>query len=217
MPVLKLVDERTYGEYCPHTMRLPDAHNPSPILIGRIGETLNFSLLSRLVSRTHAKIEFIEGIWYLTDMKSMNGTAVDGIRLRPGIPSRMWIGCRVEFGPMKEERGTGIEYEMVGDNMPRGILKYGTYRQICRLLHQGQIRCQNVADYHWKLNLNIQEQVTANLVSATAVLCKASEAPRHRKKVDCWRFTKREVPLFHSLPAENQIYSDYRRLLQVWE
>ena len=39
------------------------------------------------VSRLHARLEFELGSWMLTDLESTNGTAVEGTRLAPGVPT----------------------------------------------------------------------------------------------------------------------------------
>ena len=38
------------------------------------------------VSRAHARLEYVDGGWRLTDLGSINGTAIDGVRLEPQRP-----------------------------------------------------------------------------------------------------------------------------------
>jgi hypothetical protein len=50
------------------------------------------------VSRNHARLVRRGEQWYLEDLKSTNGTFVDGVRLVPGVPSPLAPGCRVQCG-----------------------------------------------------------------------------------------------------------------------
>ena len=50
------------------------------------------------VSHTHAKLEFENGAWRLTDLNSINGTSVEGTRLAPEIPTPLRYGSTVRFG-----------------------------------------------------------------------------------------------------------------------
>ncbi|HKN94045.1 MAG TPA: DUF1707 and FHA domain-containing protein [Thermoleophilaceae bacterium] len=48
------------------------------------------------VSRRHARIDFREGAWFLSDLRSANGTLVNGLRVIDEVPVRP--GDRVTFG-----------------------------------------------------------------------------------------------------------------------
>ncbi len=50
------------------------------------------------VSANHARLEFDSGSWRLTDLESTNGTAVEGVRLAPGVPTPLPYGASVRFG-----------------------------------------------------------------------------------------------------------------------
>ena len=50
------------------------------------------------VSHTHAKLEFENGAWRLTDLNSINGTSVEGTRLAPEVPTPLRYGSTVRFG-----------------------------------------------------------------------------------------------------------------------
>ncbi|MET0398652.1 MAG: FHA domain-containing protein [Longimicrobiaceae bacterium] len=50
------------------------------------------------VSATHARLEFDQGAWRLTDLESTNGTYVEGVRLAPQVPTPLGYGSSVRFG-----------------------------------------------------------------------------------------------------------------------
>lgn len=50
------------------------------------------------VSATHARLEFDQGAWRLTDLESTNGTYVEGVRLAPQVPTPLVYGASVRFG-----------------------------------------------------------------------------------------------------------------------
>jgi pSer/pThr/pTyr-binding forkhead associated (FHA) protein len=50
------------------------------------------------VSRAHARLEYAGGGWRLTDLGSVNGTAIDGVRLEPQLPTSLAPGAMVRFG-----------------------------------------------------------------------------------------------------------------------
>jgi pSer/pThr/pTyr-binding forkhead associated (FHA) protein len=50
------------------------------------------------VSRSHARLEYGGGGWRLTDLGSVNGTAIDGVRLEPQVPTPLSPGATVRFG-----------------------------------------------------------------------------------------------------------------------
>ena len=52
------------------------------VVVGR-GDACDLVVPHNSVSRTHCKIEFREGIFYITDLGSSNGTFIDGERLAP--------------------------------------------------------------------------------------------------------------------------------------
>ena len=54
-----------------------------PAVLGKKRDQVDIWLGSESVSRIHAKLEKREGSFYITDLNSMNGTFVNGERLRP--------------------------------------------------------------------------------------------------------------------------------------
>ena len=50
------------------------------------------------VSAAHARLEFDQGAWRITDLESTNGTYVEGVRLAPQVPTPLGYGASVRFG-----------------------------------------------------------------------------------------------------------------------
>ncbi len=50
------------------------------------------------VSAIHARLEFDQGAWRITDLESTNGTYVEGVRLAPQVPTPLGYGNSVRFG-----------------------------------------------------------------------------------------------------------------------
>jgi hypothetical protein len=53
------------------------------------------------VSKIHARLEYADGAWRLTDLNSTNGTYVEGVRLAPEVPTPVDYGFSVRFGGMR--------------------------------------------------------------------------------------------------------------------
>jgi Na+-transporting methylmalonyl-CoA/oxaloacetate decarboxylase gamma subunit len=53
------------------------------------------------ISATHARLEFDEGAWRITDLESTNGTYVEGVRLAPQVPTPLVYGASVRFGGVR--------------------------------------------------------------------------------------------------------------------
>ncbi len=53
------------------------------------------------VSSTHARLEFDNGGWRLTDLRSTNGTFVESVRLAPEVPTPLPYGSSVRFGGVR--------------------------------------------------------------------------------------------------------------------
>jgi hypothetical protein len=53
------------------------------------------------VSAQHARLEWDMGAWRITDLGSTNGTAVEGIKLAPDIPTPLPYGATVRVGGVK--------------------------------------------------------------------------------------------------------------------
>lgn len=50
------------------------------------------------ISAQHAKLEYDLGSWRITDLESTNGTAVEGVRLAPGVPTPLPYGATLRLG-----------------------------------------------------------------------------------------------------------------------
>ncbi|MCC8044045.1 MAG: FHA domain-containing protein [Clostridiales bacterium] len=87
---------------------LQDIHpGADPIYIGKIKGEADIILHAPTVSRMHARIQIREGICYLKDMNSKNGTFVNGERLIPQEEREIVEGDRVSFA--------NVEYRVVKD------------------------------------------------------------------------------------------------------
>jgi len=70
---------------------------PYPLRIGR-GEGCDLGLANDSVSRVHAELLYLNGIWILRDLRSTNGTTVNGWRIKTDVAVRP--GDVVGFGEM---------------------------------------------------------------------------------------------------------------------
>lgn len=53
------------------------------------------------VSAKHARLEYDLGAWRITDLGSTNGTAIEGVKLAPDVPTPLPYGSTVRFGGVK--------------------------------------------------------------------------------------------------------------------
>jgi hypothetical protein len=53
------------------------------------------------VSAQHARLEYDLGGWRITDLNSTNGTAIEGVKLAPDVPTPLPYGATVRFGGVK--------------------------------------------------------------------------------------------------------------------
>lgn len=53
------------------------------------------------VSALHARLEWDLGAWRITDLGSINGTAVEGVKLAPNIPTPLPYGSTVRVGGVR--------------------------------------------------------------------------------------------------------------------
>lgn len=70
------------------------------------------------VSARHARLEFDLGAWRITDLQSTNGTAVEGVRLAPDVPTPLPYGATVRLGGVqlqfREAEGADVEGARAG-------------------------------------------------------------------------------------------------------
>jgi|GEM_PF-556221 len=67
-----------------------------PLCLGRVAPN-DLVLPSTEVSRTHCRIELVDGVPVVTDLDSSNGTFVDGVRIER--PTRLQPGSEIRVGP----------------------------------------------------------------------------------------------------------------------
>jgi predicted component of type VI protein secretion system len=70
------------------------------VTVGR-GSQSDVVLADDSVSTTHARLEFEQGAWRITDLNSTNGTYVENVRLAPQVPTPLAYGSTVRFGGVK--------------------------------------------------------------------------------------------------------------------
>lgn len=74
-----------------------DVYVGRPIVVGRSKKNSNLHLESEGVSRVHAKLQYRDGVLYVTDLGSTNGTYVNGNRLESFKDTPVHAGDTVEF------------------------------------------------------------------------------------------------------------------------
>lgn len=99
--------DQMYQMACTGWLERPDGGNQIPLERGRtvFGRQVGKCDVQITgfdgVSRTHAAITNKEGQYYLTDLESMNGTFVQGIRQEPGVRILLHDGDEIRFGNAK--------------------------------------------------------------------------------------------------------------------
>lgn len=71
---------------------------PSPIVTVGRAAGCDVVVDDDSVSAQHAKLEYDLGAWRITDLQSINGTAVEGVRLAPGVPTPLPYGATLRLG-----------------------------------------------------------------------------------------------------------------------
>lgn len=74
-----------------------DVYSGRPIVVGRSKKNSNLHLEFEGVSRVHAKLQYRDGVLYVTDLGSTNGTYVNGSRLESFKDTPVHAGDTVEF------------------------------------------------------------------------------------------------------------------------
>ncbi len=69
-----------------------------PFVVGKKKENVNLAINDYSVSRVHAKITREEGVYYIEDLNSTNGTFKNGLRLQPYEKRRLEKGDELKFG-----------------------------------------------------------------------------------------------------------------------
>ncbi len=74
---------------------------PRPIVTVGRGAGCDVVIDDDSVSAQHARLEYDLGAWRITDLQSINGTAVEGTRLAPNVPTPLPYGATVRLGGVK--------------------------------------------------------------------------------------------------------------------
>lgn len=76
---------------------------PVPLPVVTVGRAAGCDVLidDDSVSAQHARLEFDMGAWRITDLGSINGTAVEGVRLAANVPTPLPYGSTVRVGGVK--------------------------------------------------------------------------------------------------------------------
>lgn len=103
------------------------------LVIGR-GDDIEICILDTAVSKKHCRVEKIGRECALVDLNSRNGTLLNGERLHPGRPYRLYSGCEIRLGNtllrfLEESRPSAadrrrlvstMEIPVAGDAAPSG-------------------------------------------------------------------------------------------------
>lgn len=87
----------TYAEIQSSRGITVDVYSGRPIVVGRSRKNSNLHLGFEGVSRVHAKLQYRDGVLYVTDLGSTNGTYVNGNRLDSFKDTPVHAGDTVEF------------------------------------------------------------------------------------------------------------------------
>jgi pSer/pThr/pTyr-binding forkhead associated (FHA) protein len=71
--------------------------NKSPFVLGRVNADL--TVADARVSRRHAIITQEQGVYYIQDSASANGTLLNGVRLEPDRKAPLTPGAIIGLGP----------------------------------------------------------------------------------------------------------------------
>lgn len=87
----------TYAEMQSSRGITVDVYSGRPIVVGRSRKNSNLHLGFEGVSRVHAKLQYRDGVLYVTDLGSTNGTYINGRRLESFKDTPVHAGDTVEF------------------------------------------------------------------------------------------------------------------------
>ena len=74
---------------------------PKPVVVVGRAAASDVVIDDDSVSAQHARLEWDMGAWRITDLGSTNGTAVEGTKLAPNIPTPLPYGATVRVGGVK--------------------------------------------------------------------------------------------------------------------
>ena len=64
------------------------------------------------LSAQHARLEYDLGAWRITDLASTNGTAIEGVKLAPEVPTPLPYGATVRFGGVKLQFREAVDVDV---------------------------------------------------------------------------------------------------------
>jgi len=82
---------------------------PAPVVTVGRGAGCQVLIDDDSVSAQHARLEYDLGAWRITDLSSTNGTAIEGVKLAPDVPTPLPYGATVRFGGVK------LQFRQVAD------------------------------------------------------------------------------------------------------
>jgi hypothetical protein len=91
---------------------------PSPVVTVGRAAGCDIVVDDDSVSAQHARLEYDLGAWRITDLQSINGTAVEGVRLAPNVPTPLHYGATVRLGGVqlqfREAEGADVDAARAG-------------------------------------------------------------------------------------------------------
>jgi hypothetical protein len=91
---------------------------PSPIVTVGRAAGCDVRVDDDSVSAQHARLEYDMGAWRITDLQSINGTAVEGVKLAPNVPTPLPYGATVRVGGVqlqfREAEGADVDGARAG-------------------------------------------------------------------------------------------------------
>jgi hypothetical protein len=78
----------------------------SALTIGRSSKLCELTIKDDSISRRQARLSYKKGLLYIEDLNSLNGTQIDGIKLKPFEPKPLTEGKTLMLGEVKLSLGT---------------------------------------------------------------------------------------------------------------
>ena len=85
---------------------------PAPVVTVGRGAGCQVVIDDDSVSAQHARLEYDLGAWRITDLASTNGTAIEGIKLAPEVPTPLPYGSTVRFGGVKLQFRQAVDVDV---------------------------------------------------------------------------------------------------------
>lgn len=99
---LRLIPVQTSENADPVYGRFPDIIvRRDSVTVGKLRQRCDVVLMTPAISRMHARLEYRQGVYYLKDLNSRNGTFLNGERLMPQEAREIDHGDRVAFADIQ--------------------------------------------------------------------------------------------------------------------